>query len=63
MISWNDCVRGEVVLHRVKEERGILRSIERRRAEWIGHSLRRDCLLKHFTDMKDRRDGRTRKKT
>jgi hypothetical protein len=34
-------------LHRVKEERNILHTIKRRKANWIGHILRRNCLLKH----------------
>jgi hypothetical protein len=40
-------VRNEDVLHRVKEERNILHTIERRNTKWIGHVLRRNCLLKH----------------
>jgi heme exporter protein D len=63
MISWNDRVRNEVVLHTVKEERSILHTVKRRKADWIGQILRRDCLLKHVSDMKDRRDGKTRNKT
>jgi ribosomal 50S subunit-associated protein YjgA (DUF615 family) len=45
-ISWTNHVRNEV-LHRVKEERNILHTIKRRKANWIGHILRRNCLLKH----------------
>jgi hypothetical protein len=45
-ISWTDRVRNEEVLHRVKEERNILLTIKRRKANWIGHILRRNCLLK-----------------
>jgi hypothetical protein len=48
-ISWTDHVRNEEVLHRVKEERNILHTIKRRKANWIGHILRRNCLLKHVT--------------
>jgi hypothetical protein len=46
-ISWTDRVRNEEVLHRVKEERNILHTTKRRKAKWIGHILRRNCLLKH----------------
>jgi hypothetical protein len=46
-ISWTDRVRNEDVLHRVKEERNIVHTIKRRKANWIGHILRRNCLLKH----------------
>jgi hypothetical protein len=39
-------VGNEEVLHRVKEERNIVHTIKRRKANWIGHILRRNCLLK-----------------
>jgi hypothetical protein len=45
-------VRNEEVLHRVKEERNILHTIKRRNANWIGHILRRNCLLKHVIEGK-----------
>ena len=48
-ISWTDRVRNEV-LHRVKEERKILQTIERRKANWIGNILRRNCLLRHVIE-------------
>jgi hypothetical protein len=44
-ISWTDQVRNEVVLLRVKEQRNILHEIRKRKANWIGHILRRNCLL------------------
>jgi hypothetical protein len=51
-ISWTDHVRNEEVLHRVKEERKILHAIKRRKANLVGHILRRKCLLKHITEGK-----------
>jgi hypothetical protein len=45
-ISWTDRVRNEEVLHRVKEERNILHTIKRMKANWVGRILRRNCLLK-----------------
>jgi hypothetical protein len=51
-ISWTDCVRNEEVLHRFKEDRNILHTIKRRKANWMGHILRRNCLLKHVTEGK-----------
>jgi hypothetical protein len=51
-ISWTDRVRNEEALHRVKEERNILHAIKRRKANWIGHILRRNCLLKHIIEGK-----------
>jgi hypothetical protein len=44
-ISWTDRVRNEVVLLRVKGERNILHEISKRKANWIGHILCRNCLL------------------
>jgi hypothetical protein len=41
-ISWTDRVRNEEVLHKVKEEGNILHKIKRRKANWIGHTVRRN---------------------
>jgi len=38
--------RKKEILQRVKEERSIARKIKRRKANWIGHILLRNCLLK-----------------
>jgi hypothetical protein len=43
-ISWTDRVRKEGALHRGKEERKILQTIQRRKANWIGHIWRWNCL-------------------
>jgi hypothetical protein len=51
-ISWTDRVRNEEVLHRVKEERNIVHTIKRRKANWMGHILRRNCLLKYVIEGK-----------
>jgi hypothetical protein len=45
-VSWTDRVRNGV-LHSVKGERNILHATKRKKADWIGHILRRNCLLKH----------------
>jgi hypothetical protein len=45
-------VRNEEVLHRVKEERNIVHTIKRGKANWIGHILRRNCLLKQVIEGK-----------
>ena len=45
MIICSNCVKNEEVLHTVKEERNILHTIKRRKANWIGHILHRNCLL------------------
>jgi hypothetical protein len=50
----------------VKEKRNNVNTIKRRKANWIGHILRRNCLLKHVIGKvrgKDRNDGTMREKT
>jgi len=57
------------VLHRVKEQRNILGEISKRKANWIGHILRRNCLLEQVIEGKIKggievkgRRGRIRRK-
>ena len=50
-ISRADRVRNEV-LYRVKGEWNILQTIKTRNANWIGHMLRRNCLLKRVIEGK-----------
>ena len=40
------------VLLRVKEQRNILHEISKRKANWIGHILRRNCLLQQVIEGK-----------
>ena len=49
-ITWTDRVRNEGVLRRVKEEWNILRATCERKAAYIGHILRRNCLLKYVIE-------------
>ena len=51
-ISWSDRVRNEEVLLIVKEKRNILRAISKRKANWIGHILRRNCFLQQVIEGK-----------
>ena len=51
-ISWTDHVRNEEVLLRVNEQRNILHEIRKREANWIGHILRRHCLLQQVIEGK-----------
>jgi hypothetical protein len=44
-IRWTNDVRNKEVLLRVKEQRNILHEIRKRKANWIGHILCRNCLL------------------
>jgi hypothetical protein len=68
-ISWTDHVRNDEVLLRVSEQRNILHEIRKRKANCIGHILRRNCLIKEVIEGKiqgrievTRRRGRRRKK-
>ena len=68
-ISWTDHMRNEDVLLRVNQQRNILHEIRKRKANWIGHILRRNCLLRQVIkgnikgEMEvTRRQGRRRKK-
>jgi len=36
----------------VKEERNVLHTVKRRKANWIGHILHRNCLLKRVIEGK-----------
>jgi hypothetical protein len=49
-ISWTDHVRNEEVLLRVKKQRNILHEISKRKAKWVGHSLRRNCLQRQVIE-------------
>jgi hypothetical protein len=62
-------VRNEEVLLRVKEQRNILHEISKWKANWIGHILRRNCLLQRVIGRKIKggievaeRRGRRRRK-
>jgi len=44
-ISWTNHVRNEQVLLRVKEQRNVVHEISKRKANWIGHILCRNCFL------------------
>ena len=67
-ISWTDHVRKDEVLLRVNKRRNILHEIRKRKANWIGYILRRNCLLKQVIEVKikgemevTRRRGRRRR--
>jgi hypothetical protein len=69
VITFIDHVRNEDMLLRVNEQRNILHEIRKRKVNWIGHILRRNCLLKQVIEGKikgemevTRRRGRRRKK-
>jgi len=51
-IRWTDHVRNEEVLFRVKEKRNILHEINKRKTNWIGNILRRNCLIQRVIEGK-----------
>ena len=51
-ISWTDHVRNEEVLLSVKEQKNILHQIRKRKANRIGHILRKNCLLQRVIEGK-----------
>ena len=62
-------MRNEEVLLRVNEQRNILHEIRKRKSNWIGRILSRNCLVKQIIEGKikgqievTRRRGRRRKK-
>jgi hypothetical protein len=57
-------LRNKLSITKTEEERNILRTIKGRRANWIGHILRKNCLLKHGIKFKKKTSGgKARKKT
>ena len=49
-ISWEQKIRNEEVLRRVKENRCLITTIYRRQKNWIGHILRGDGLLRNVME-------------
>jgi hypothetical protein len=59
-------VKNEVgLLHRAKEERNNQHGIKRRKANWTGHILRNNCLLKYVIkgELEDKVEEKRKKKT
>ena len=50
--QFDNHVRNEEVLLRVSEQRNILHEIRKRKANWIGRILRRNCLLQQVIEGK-----------
>ena len=56
-IKWSEKVTSKQVYDPIGEKRTFLNNILRRKAKWIGHVLRRNCLLQdgiegHMTEVK-----------
>jgi len=48
-------------LHRIREEKNIIYTAKRGKEYWVGHILRRNCLLKHVIE--GEKEGRSDEKT
>jgi hypothetical protein len=62
-VSWTDRLKNWV-LRRAMKERNIVHTTWRRKLNWIGYTLQRNCLIKHVVLGKiegTRRGGRKRK--
>jgi hypothetical protein len=67
-LIWTDHVRNDELLG-VKKQRNVLYEIRKRKAYWIGHILRRNCILQRVIEWKIKggievtgRQGRRRRK-
>jgi hypothetical protein len=49
---WTDLVRSDEVFCRVKEQRNIVHTINRREADCTDYILRMKCILKHVIEAK-----------
>jgi hypothetical protein len=49
-ISWNDGMKNQELIHRVKEEKNILHKIKWWKANWMRHILRRYWLVKYIIE-------------
>ncbi|KAJ4448167.1 hypothetical protein ANN_10180 [Periplaneta americana] len=45
-VKWTDRTKNEAVLEKGDEERMMLKLIRKRKINWLGHLLKRNCLLK-----------------
>ena len=50
-VKWTDKIKNAVGLERVGEGRIMVELIKKRKRNWLGHWLRRNCLLKDFLEV------------
>ena len=61
-IKWSEKVTNEEFVERTVEKRTLLNYILRRKVNWIGHHLRRNCLFHNAIKRTDDGSERSRKK-
>ena len=59
-IKWLEKVTNKEILGRIGEKRTLVNNILSRKANWIGHILRRNCLLREAIEGQIRRERRTK---
>ena len=60
-VKWTDKIKNAVVLEKVGEGRIMLELMKKRKRNWLGHCLRRDCLLKDALEGKWEENSRQKK--
>ena len=53
-INWTEKVTNEQVFERIREKRTLLNNILRRKGNWVGHIVKRNCIP-FMMPLKDRR--------
>ena len=61
-IKWSEKVTNEQVIDRIGEKRTLLNNILRRKANWIGHVFKINCLVHDAIDGQMTEVKRSRKK-
>jgi Zn-dependent peptidase ImmA (M78 family) len=49
-LRWTDHVKNEEALQRVKEDWNVPQTVKRRKVKLIGHTLRRNSLIKYVIE-------------
>ena len=56
--NWTDRVKNGGIRHGIMGDKYIFCNVKQRKANWIGHIQRRNFLLKHYLELRDRKIGR-----
>ena len=49
-VKWTDKIQNSVLLEIMGEERAMLEPVKKRKRNWLGHWLGRNCLLKNVLE-------------
>ena len=56
-IKWSENVNNKQVLERIGKKRTFLNNILRRKVNWIGHIVRRNCLFHNVIEGPDKSES------